>query len=198
MPHTRLFIALLAAVLLLGGIGLWLSANHDNTAVSTTSTAVSPTPQNSTILFPLEAKQYLQAVTITAHTSGQKATFERTATNEWQQTAPQSQPADKTSFVNPLNYLLDQPSRRALTIDQHARLAEYGLNAPPYTLAFGFAPTNTPEDMADMEWVTLDVGRETPTGDGFYIKLSTDAQVHVVFKTGLVDLLETVSPAAES
>lgn len=200
MPHKRLFWGLFLAVLVLGGTGVWLYLTPDVPAAQeATDTAVStptPTPRTPTILFPAEAKPYLQAVIITEHASANEALFVRTDDEDapWQQLVPQVQPASETRFVNPLNYLLDQPSRRALPIVDETELAAYGLSAPTYTLTFYFAPSPALDD-PQAEEVTLDVGGETPTGDGFYIKMSTDDRVHVVFQTGLLDLLEIVSPS---
>lgn len=182
MPNLRLLIALLLAVLLLGGIGLVFYGGDDgmgeeNTAVET------PTPSANALLFPADLRPHLQNITIRHNPSGRVAQFIWDGT-AWQQTAPLNQPAGDDEFVNPLNFLLSQPSRRTLAPVPPSDLAQYGLDQPRFTLTLQFSP---PE--AQPITHTLQVGNPTPTDDGFYVRLNDENQVHLIYQTGLLDLL---------
>ncbi len=181
MPNPRLIAALLIAALVLLGIGLtFYLAGNDGLEGDEN---IPPTRSTTTPLIAADLRPHLQSVTIRHNPSGRVAQFMRDGTT-WQQAAPQTQPADADRFVNPLNYLLSQPSRRILSPVSPSDLALYGLDQPRFTLHLQFSP---PQSQPITR--TLQVGHSTPTDDGFYIRLNDENQVHLIYQTGLLDLL---------
>lgn len=180
MPNLRLLAALFLAVLLLGSVGVALFYSGENEA---TEALRPPTPALQEPLVSADLRPYLQRLTIEHTPSGRVAQFIWEDAH-WQQTLPQTQPADDDRFVNPLNFLLSQPSRRTLTPVPTADLAQYGLDQPRFILDLQFHP---PE--AQPITHTLQVGNPTPTDDGFYVRLNDENQVHLIYQTGLLELL---------
>ncbi len=168
-----IFAAVLAAV-------LWIQkSNQDNEPEATATVAAQK-------LLELQ-EQDLKGVTIQS-SAGKTLQLERTSDGEWNLVVPQPGSADAATVQSALGQFLN--SQVISSPDSLPGLEALNLESALYKILL----VNQ-----DGSQVVINVGKETPTGSGYYVLSSNQNQVVVVNKFGmdaLLNLLENPPAAA--
>lgn len=156
------FRGLIAAVVVLAGLGgwLWWSQKHPS----------KPVPETPTL--PAIVKVDAHAVTSLTVTSkgAQSVTLVPNGSNAWKITAPAEYRADADTVNALVSSLTDL--HPATVVDEHAvSLAPYGLSDPAVTVKV---------DERNNQSASLSLGDKTPTSGGYYVMIPGTARVYTV------------------
>lgn len=182
MINRNTWILLVAFVVLLAGTVYWQRSKMSANAT--------PTPFVSTTNYVFQdvISTEIQSVQLSGP-DNQALALERDASGQWMIVQPKLEPADSVKVESTLSQLAALPlvSTPDLLID----LKALGLQPPLYSVLF---------KMSDGRQFSLNAGKATPTGSGYYI-LTSQRAVAVASKLGLdtvFDLLTTppVQPTA--
>ncbi len=172
MIRKSTWIIVLLFVALLGATILWQRSQKEKAADAT------PTAKADTrLLFDLSDKiAFLRLERV----GDRQVELQLDAQGAWQLTWPEGMQVD----TNALDPVLAQLAALSVvsTLDQPPALDVLGLDKPAYRLLI---------KLADGKQALANVGKETPTGSGYYV-LSGDRQIVVVDKAGLDGVLKLI------
>jgi hypothetical protein len=171
MIRKSTWIIVLVFIALVGATILWQRSQKEKTPEAT------PTTATRLYLFDLPEKIVFMRLD---RVGDRQLELQRDAQDNWQMTSPAGMQVDNNALDPALSQLA--VLQVLSTLEQPPALDVLGLDKPAYRLLI---------KMADGSQALANVGKETPTGSGYYV-LSGDRQIVVVDKTGMDAILQMV------
>lgn len=156
------FRGLIAAVVVLAGLGGWLWWSQKHPAKPASEQPTQP------VLFKVD-EHAVTSLTLTGK-GAQPVTVVSSGSGAWQITAPAEYRADADTVNAIIRSLSDLHAKSV--VDEHAvNLAPYGLSDPAVTVKV---------DERNSQSASLSIGDKTPTGGGYYAMIPGTARVYTV------------------
>ena len=127
---------------------------------------------------------------VRTYDSSEGLVWERLGDGEWRQTVPPAGTVVSETLSTGLSGLLAGRPDAVLPPDANPRQA-YGLDVPDYTVVVAA------QRVEKVVRYTLEIGHETPTGDGYYVQRTGDDRIYVLSRSAVDRVLSLYAEPPE-